>query len=131
MPLFEGDLQPNAFVDVYTLSATRDSSGGTVEAYTTLAASNVAVLISQGSGSRDGRFEGRLNTQRGVATGEHVSLGSQKMRLVVRNSAPATVEVPWVAGKSLYAESISKHLGSSTDEIPPRYTVSWELYEGG
>lgn len=132
MAFVGSDILPwTATCSVYTVSVAKDASGGTAETYPTLAASGVKILISQAGGTRDGRFEGRANVNSGTATGEHASLGSQKMRLVIDNAAPATTCVPHLAGKTLYAETISSHFGIPAEGIPPRYTLRWQQWEGG
>lgn len=127
MALFDALIQPNATVSVYTLTASKDASGGTSEAYSTLLTAGVQVLITQHTGSRDGRFEGRANVRAGTCTGKDDSLNSQKVRLLVT----ASDDVPWLVGKALYAESIAAHPPGRFGLVGKRYTLRWQQWEGG
>ena len=111
MSVFNRLIRPNGFVRVEVITVTgRDDSGGPIETYATLE-DNIPVLISQIAGTRDGRFESRVDVITGTVTGDSPSLGRPDTRLYF---AANTIGTP--AG--VYAEVVSSAAhGSAGDRL--------------
>lgn len=123
MQLFAGILASNATVRIETLTTARDSAGGQVETYTTLA-TDVPCLVSQLGGNRDGRFRGTDSISTGTCTGNHEGLGRGDIRLYFL-TGPA-------AGLYARADSAENHgPAGGYSLIENFYRVKWSSIQIG
>lgn len=117
MQLFAGILASNATVRIETVTTARDSAGGQVETYATLA-TDVPCLVSQVGASRDGRFQGTDNVLSGTCTGNHAGLGRGDIRLYFLTGP--------VAGMYGRVESAERHgPAGGYSQIENFYRVRW------
>lgn len=120
--IFDGLLTPNATVDIYGLTTAKDASGGNVET-PALVASGVPVLISQTSGSRDGRFDNTNNVLSGTMSGESAYLARTNTKIYIASGFGIT-------GIWVHPESVTTH-GPADNWIDVWYTIKWTQLQAG
>lgn len=122
--LLAGRIRPNATLTVKQQRASTDGAGGTVLTPVTVA-DDVPALVSQISGSRDGRFSSDVDTPKGSALSTSAYVGRQDVTLLVK-TCPT---MPWLVGLSLRVDSVAGHPPSQpTGRIDAAYRAQWSAF---